>query len=751
MIFLFSIPFIIDYLFDSKLDAAPTTKSCSDHLLIENVTAVDNDGNKPSNAIDGNISTRWSSKGVGSWILLDLGTSKNVCSIDIAAYDGNLRHYNFEILISNNTTSFTKVASYTSSGTTLDPENYNIPPSNARYVQLVIKGNTLIEDNTLKNYSTISEVKVYGKNETDNSNENSGDKGIKTLANNDSFPSILVTTDDSSYSQGEKVTILGRIHNGSEYSAETVTLQVTKTDNVTGWVMKWRYNPIEVQPTVDISTRSDTKGWYHHNFSLQDDGRYQVDAFASVSGKKVGASSIFEVKNAFFSNSAKMIGWAIVFFIILLTVIFFGNLIYGSVSTPTQFRLKQRGIANVELFRFLSLTGIAAFLILAFVFADAEIGVNSPVGLVKQNFKIINQTDAQNSIVRENAWVINIGGSQTDNYVGGIQIPTFVIIFGLAGGYLRYLYGMRFFFSRWKKGDEFEDTDKNWGDLNISDNLSFLRHSLRSLSLFFLSPMLAVVIWFILFQSGTTGKWAIAAVSFSLGLITEEVIQVIIAFVRKILVGIKEEGVEKKEDSKVKVMRTVPADGSSGVSVFTDIHASFEVPVENESIERGFKLVVEKGKGSESVDGTVVRGPDNLTYSFIPKERLEPDKTYVASVENVVDLAGRPCEPKTWLFSTRDKPRILKVKVEKENNISVVIVDFSEPIDKESLADNFIIKEKQTETKVEGGINVHGKRATFTPRRPFNAGTEYTVELTTEIKDMAGNNLADRKESKFKA
>lgn len=411
--------------------------------------------------------------------------------------------------------------------------------------------------------------------------------------------------------------------------------------------------------------------------------------------------------------------------------------------------MRQKGIANIELLRFICLTGIAAFLILSFVFADAEIGVNSPVGLVKQNFNIVNQTNVQDNMVRENAWVINIGGSQNDNYVGGIQIPTSVVIFGLAGGYLRYLYGMRFFFSRWKKGDEFEDTDKNWGDLNISDNLSFLRHSLRSLSLFFLSPMLAIVVWFILFQGGTTGKWAIAAVSFSLGLITEEVIQVIIAFVRKVLIGIKETP-EEKEDSKVKVMRTVPADGSSGVSVFTDILASFEVPVEKDSIERGFKLVVEKGKGNEPVPGAVVRGPDNLTYRFTPKERLEPDKTYVASVENVVDLAGRPCEPKTWLFSTRDKPRVLEVKVGKENNVSVIIVDFSEPVDEQSVVDNFKIKEKQTGTTVEGEINVDGKRATFTPTRQFSPGTQYIVELTKEIKDMAGNNLADRKETKIK-
>jgi hypothetical protein len=737
--------FIIGYQLNS--DAISIDENnCSGVLAIKNITAKGDDGHVPRNVNDGNLSTWWSDKGTGSWIRLDVGTNKTICSINIAGLKGNERHYNFDILTSKDGTTFTKSANYTSSGTTLNPEKYSIYPTLSRFIEVLVRGNTQIESNTLKNFSSISEISVYGKNESRN-----GENGMKNQTKIEGFPSIWVTTDDNSYSQGEKVIILGRVHNGSEFSSETITLRVTKTDNVTGWVMSWRYSPVEERPIVNVSTRSDASGMFNYNFSLQDDGRYQVDAFATPSGKKVSATSIFETKNIIFSNSAKMIYWAIIFFVILIIVIAVGNHMYGSISTPTEFRLKQKGIANIELFRFISLTGIAAFLILAFVFADAEIGVNSPVGLVKQNFNIVNQTDIQNSLVKENAWVINIGGSQSDNYIGGIQIPTYVVIFGLLGGYLRYLYGMRFFFSRWKKGDEFEDTDKNWGDLNISDNLSFLRHSLRSLSLFFLSPMLAVVIWFILFQSGTTGKWAIAAVSFSLGLITEEVIQVIISFVRKVLAGIKEETHEKKEDSKVKIMRTVPADGSSGVSVFTDILASFEVPVEKESIDRGFKLVVEKGKGNEPVLGTVTKGSDNLTYRFIPKERLEPDKTYVASIEDVVDLAGRPCEPKTWLFSTRDKPRVLDIKIEKENNLAFIVVDFSEPVDKQSLDDNLLIKEKQTGNRIDGGINVDGKRVTFTPDNQFNAGTEYTVELTKEIKEMAGNNLADIKEWKFKA
>ena len=45
----------------------------------------------------------------------------------------------------------------------------------------------------------------------------------------------------------------------------------------------------------------------------------------------------------------------------------------------------------------------------------------------------------------ESHWVINVGGirgSTTDPFdlVGGVQLPLYIVLFGIAGGYLRYLY-----------------------------------------------------------------------------------------------------------------------------------------------------------------------------------------------------------------------------------------------------------------------------------------------------------------------
>ena len=59
--------------------------------------------------LDNNLNTRWSNNGKGSWIQLDLGTSKNICSVNIAWYKGNERQNNFVISTSKDGSTFTKV------------------------------------------------------------------------------------------------------------------------------------------------------------------------------------------------------------------------------------------------------------------------------------------------------------------------------------------------------------------------------------------------------------------------------------------------------------------------------------------------------------------------------------------------------------------------------------------------------------------------------------------------------------------
>ena len=113
-------------------------------------------GNIPTNTIDNNINTRWSSFGIGSFIQTDLGSVKTICSVDIGWYIGNARQNNFVISVSTDGTTFTNVLAGKSSGTTTQIENYYFQDVNARYVRITVNGNTQ------NNWAAITEIAVNG-------------------------------------------------------------------------------------------------------------------------------------------------------------------------------------------------------------------------------------------------------------------------------------------------------------------------------------------------------------------------------------------------------------------------------------------------------------------------------------------------------------------------------------------------------------------------------------------------------------
>jgi len=137
---------------------AAAANTCT-NLAISDVIASGSDSsvNLPKNTIDNNLNTRWSNLGIGSWIRLDLGIQKVICSVDIAWYNGNQRQNNFVISVSNDGTAFTNVFTGKSSGKTLSAEKYNLPANTSgRYVRITVNGNTQ------NNYASITEIDVYG-------------------------------------------------------------------------------------------------------------------------------------------------------------------------------------------------------------------------------------------------------------------------------------------------------------------------------------------------------------------------------------------------------------------------------------------------------------------------------------------------------------------------------------------------------------------------------------------------------------
>ena len=121
----------------------------------------DQSPNFANNVIDGSFETRWSNKGKGSWIRLDLGSEITLKSIGIAWHKGDARQYFFEIQASNaESENFRKVLDSQSKGGTNSLERYNLGDKQgvvARYIRIVVKGNTL------NNWASVTWVEAFSE------------------------------------------------------------------------------------------------------------------------------------------------------------------------------------------------------------------------------------------------------------------------------------------------------------------------------------------------------------------------------------------------------------------------------------------------------------------------------------------------------------------------------------------------------------------------------------------------------------
>jgi hypothetical protein len=263
--------------------------------------------------------------------------------------------------------------------------------------------------------------------------------------------------------------------------------------------------------------------------------RYNLTATALVDGKTGSTAwTQLEIKGYFTTPSAMMLYGGLINLILFIIVI----------SLPSAGKGNWLLIKRILIFLFIS--GIALSPIASIFTVDSEVGINSPIGLLKKD-------DNSNLGAITSQWVINMGGTTVDNIItGGVQIPVYIFIFGIAGGYVRYLYDIA---SKWK--EEFEDNsivdeskDKNGKDKfgNGNPDIQLFFHSLEHLAIIFLSPLLAVAIWFILFQGGTTSNFTLAAIAITVGLLMKDIITKITDFSKNIVGGPK----TKKQEEQVK-------------------------------------------------------------------------------------------------------------------------------------------------------------------------------------------------------
>src|SRR6059036_154790 len=130
-------------------------------LPVASVVASGDDGNIPQNTLDNNLATRWSASGDGQWIRYDLGAVMAVGPVNIAWYRGNEWASAFDIEVSLDAVTWTRVFTGRSSGQTLQPERYDFPVVPGRYVRIVGHGQWS-GTTQLSLWNSITETAIYG-------------------------------------------------------------------------------------------------------------------------------------------------------------------------------------------------------------------------------------------------------------------------------------------------------------------------------------------------------------------------------------------------------------------------------------------------------------------------------------------------------------------------------------------------------------------------------------------------------------
>jgi len=140
---------------DTPTTATSPTTSCQ-KSPVTGVTASANGLTAP-NVLDNNFNTAWSNNAFGSWIQVDLGGQKTICSLDLAWYHGTQLRYNFVISVSNDGATFTNVFEGKSSGAAISFETYFLQGgTEGRYVRITVN------ENNVNSLAGIAELAVYG-------------------------------------------------------------------------------------------------------------------------------------------------------------------------------------------------------------------------------------------------------------------------------------------------------------------------------------------------------------------------------------------------------------------------------------------------------------------------------------------------------------------------------------------------------------------------------------------------------------
>lgn len=207
---------------------------------------------------------------------------------------------------------------------------------------------------------------------------------------------------------------------------------------------------------------------------------------------------------------------------------------------------------------------------------------------------------------------------------------------------------------------------------------------------------------------------------------------------------------EEKDLLPPTVSFTDPENGEIDVSVNRAVSATFSEPIRESTITSAtFTLEAEGG----FVEGAVYY--NGTTAMFTPLNILDNDTLYTATITTeIADLAGNTMdEPFTWSFTTGAMPDDIAPQVSSTHPVNgavdvplndAITASFNEAMDTTTITTNSFTLEKTTGgDRIPGTVAYSITTATYWFIANLDNNTEYTARITTDVKDLAGNPMAE--------
>ncbi|MBI5207493.1 MAG: Ig-like domain-containing protein [Candidatus Firestonebacteria bacterium] len=188
-----------------------------------------------------------------------------------------------------------------------------------------------------------------------------------------------------------------------------------------------------------------------------------------------------------------------------------------------------------------------------------------------------------------------------------------------------------------------------------------------------------------------------------------------------------------------KITNITPMNNAEDVPINTKITVTFSEPIDATTINQATLY-------SEDINGTVTY--NGTVATFTPSEDLSYNRIYKIIInKNIKDIAGNKLESDyVWSFKTGDIPDTTSPKIIEVNpkngseNIQLntsITAAFSEPIDISAInSSTFYIS-----GGITGKITYSGITLAFIPSTNLSSDTVYSLIITKDVKDLAGNAL----------